>query len=110
MILLLKSADNKHGLFVHDNYVSGKTMFYDMEIDHVGKNIITACQDCNFRLYSIITGKNTKTFKGSICNKDGSIIKVIFTFFLIYIEQVIIFKFNLGDVEQYQIIRCNKLY
>jgi len=88
VILLLKLADNKEGTFVHDNYVTAKTMFYDMEIDIIGKHIITACQDRNFRLYNIVTGKNTKSFKGSIGDEEGSLIKVIFNSLLMNIKEV----------------------
>jgi len=83
---LLKLSDNKQGTFVHDTYVSGKTMLYDLEIDIKGKQIITACQDRNFRLYNILTGKNTKTFKGSVGDEEGSLIKVFFNFLLISIK------------------------
>lgn len=40
------------------------------------KHILTACQDRNIRVYSINSGKHTKTFKGSV-GEDGSLIKVL---------------------------------
>lgn len=68
-------AEKNQGCFIHDHYVSGKTTFYDMEIDPKQKHIMTACQDRNIRVYNI-SGKHTKTFKGSI-GDEGSLIKVI---------------------------------
>lgn len=62
--------------FVHDQYISGKTTFYDMEVGPKKKHILTACQDRNIRVYNT-TGKHTKTFKGSI-GDEGSLIKVSF--------------------------------
>lgn len=67
---------DKSHCFVHNHYISGKTTFYDMEIDLQQKHIMTACQDRNIRIYNTSSGKHTKTFKGSISD-DGSLIKVI---------------------------------
>ncbi|VVC42307.1 Hypothetical protein CINCED_3A022545 [Cinara cedri] len=66
---------NNHDAFVHDQYISGKTTFYDMEVGPKKKHILTACQDRNIRVYNI-AGKHTKTFKGSI-GDEGSLIKVV---------------------------------
>lgn len=55
-----------------------------MEIDPKQKHIMTACQDRNIRVYNTISGKHTKTFKGSI-GDEGSLIKVIIMFLFFYI-------------------------
>ncbi|XP_073989387.1 WD repeat domain 62 isoform X4 [Rhodnius prolixus] len=54
---------------------AGKTTLYDMEVDVSHKHVITACQDRNIRVYNVLTGKHSKTFKGSV-GEDGSLIKV----------------------------------
>lgn len=73
-------AVKNQGGFVHDHYVSGRTTFYDMEVDPRQKHIMTACQDRNIRVYNTTSGKHTKTFKGSV-GDEGSLIKVIINFF-----------------------------
>lgn len=77
-------ADKNPGSFVHDHYISGKTTFYDMEIDLKQKHIMTACQDRNIRVYNTTSGKQTKTFKGSV-GDEGSLIKVILIINVLYI-------------------------
>ncbi|XP_050529445.1 mitogen-activated protein kinase-binding protein 1 [Daktulosphaira vitifoliae] len=67
---------NHQNGFVHDHSVSGKTTFYDMEVDPKQKHIMTACQDRNIRVYNTTSGKHTKTFKGSV-GDEGSLIKVV---------------------------------
>jgi len=47
-----------------------------MEVDKTQKHVLTACQDRNVRVYSVHSGKHTKTFKGST-GDDGSLIKVV---------------------------------
>lgn len=76
---IFKLADKNQCSFVHDHYVSGKTTFYDMEVDPKQKHIMTACQDRNIRVYNTTSGKHTKTFKGSV-GDEGSLIKVKLTF------------------------------
>lgn len=71
----MKLPDENTSSFTHDHYISGKTTFYDMEIDPKQKHILIACQDRNIRVYNSY-GKHTKTFKGSI-GDEGSLIKVI---------------------------------
>ncbi|KAE9544023.1 hypothetical protein AGLY_001712 [Aphis glycines] len=71
-----ESGDKNQDSFVHDHYVSGKTTFYDMEVDPKQKHIMTACQDRNIRVYNTTSGKHTKTFKGSV-GDEGSLIKVV---------------------------------
>ncbi|KAK6634098.1 hypothetical protein RUM44_004706 [Polyplax serrata] len=61
--------------FLRDHNVAGKTTLYDMEIDCSQKHILTACQDRNIRVYNVISGKHSKTFKGSM-GEDGTLIKV----------------------------------
>ncbi|XP_039299176.1 mitogen-activated protein kinase-binding protein 1 [Nilaparvata lugens] len=63
------------GQFSRGHNAAGKTTLYDMEVDCMQKHILTACQDRNIRVYSINSGKHTKTFKGSV-GEDGSLIKV----------------------------------
>lgn len=46
-----------------------------MEVDSGQKHVLTACQDRNVRIYSVNTGKHTKSFKGST-GDDGTLIKV----------------------------------
>lgn len=57
-------------------FFPGKATLYDMEVDTGHKHVLTACQDRNVRVYSVHTGKHTKTFKGST-GDDGSLIKVV---------------------------------
>ncbi|XP_050438711.1 mitogen-activated protein kinase-binding protein 1 [Adelges cooleyi] len=71
-----EAADKNQGGFIHDHSVSGKTTFYDMEVDPKQKHIMTACQDRNIRVYNTTSGKHTKTFKGSV-GDEGSLIKVV---------------------------------
>lgn len=71
--------DNKRQGFIHNHYISGKTTFFDMDLDFEKKHIITACNDRNIRVYNISSGKHTKTFNGTISN-FGSLIKVIMKF------------------------------
>lgn len=54
---------------------AGKTTFYDMEIDHGHKHVLTVCQDRNVRIYSAGTGKQVRAFKGS-SGDEGTLIKV----------------------------------
>lgn len=61
--------------------MTGKTTLYDMEVDSGQKHVLTACQDRNVRVYNVVTGKHTKSFRGST-GDDGTLIKVG-VFFLI---------------------------
>ncbi|EFA05055.2 WD repeat-containing protein 62-like Protein [Tribolium castaneum] len=62
--------------FTRDHNATGKTTLYDMEVDAGQKHVLTACQDRNVRIYSVNTGKHTKSFKGST-GDDGTLIKVV---------------------------------
>ncbi|XP_074041740.1 WD repeat domain 62 isoform X2 [Leptinotarsa decemlineata] len=62
--------------FIRANNATGKTTLYDMEVDTGQKHVLTACQDRNVRIYSVNTGKHTKSFKGST-GDDGTLIKVV---------------------------------
>lgn len=46
-----------------------------MDVDTGQKHVLTACQDRNVRIYSVNTGKHTRSFRGS-AGDDGSLIKV----------------------------------
>ncbi|XP_063219935.1 mitogen-activated protein kinase-binding protein 1 isoform X2 [Bacillus rossius redtenbacheri] len=61
--------------FARGHIVACKTTLYDMEVDSSQKNILTACQDRNVRVYNINTGRQKKTFRGSV-SEDGSLIKL----------------------------------
>ncbi|XP_060533650.1 mitogen-activated protein kinase-binding protein 1 isoform X2 [Cylas formicarius] len=76
--LIFRSLGEVNGKvqFVRDHNATGKTTLYDMEVDTGQKHILTACQDRNVRIYSVNTGKHTKTFKGST-GDDGTLIKVV---------------------------------
>lgn len=63
-----------------------------MEVDPKQKYIMTACQDRNIRVYNTISGKHTKTFKGSV-GDEGSLIKVIKIFLCFIIKKCIILNF-----------------
>ncbi|XP_017782013.1 PREDICTED: WD repeat-containing protein 62 isoform X2 [Nicrophorus vespilloides] len=62
--------------FQRGHNATGKTTLYDMEVDAGQKHVLTACQDRNVRIYSVGTGKHTKSFKGST-GDDGTLIKVV---------------------------------
>ncbi|CAH1956634.1 unnamed protein product [Acanthoscelides obtectus] len=62
--------------FTRAHNATGKTTLYDMEVDTGQKHVLTACQDRNVRIYSVNTGKHTKSFKGST-GDDGTLIKVV---------------------------------
>ncbi|CAG9861239.1 unnamed protein product [Phyllotreta striolata] len=62
--------------FNRAHIATGKTTLYDMEVDAGQKHVLTACQDRNVRIYSVNTGKHTKSFKGST-GDDGTLIKVV---------------------------------
>lgn len=70
------SEVNNRPQFARDHNATGKTTLYDMEVDTGQKHVITACQDRNVRIYSVNTGKHTKSFKGST-GDDGTLIKVV---------------------------------
>ncbi|XP_068901374.1 mitogen-activated protein kinase-binding protein 1-like isoform X6 [Tenebrio molitor] len=76
--LIFRSLGDSGGKpqFSRDHNASGKTTLYDMEIDTGQKHVLTACQDRNVRIYSVNTGKHTKSFKGST-GDDGTLIKVV---------------------------------
>lgn len=61
--------------FSRMNHTAGKTTFFDMEVDHGHKHILTVCQDRNVRIYSASTGKQIRAFKGS-SGDEGTLIKV----------------------------------
>eukprot|EP00092_Neocalanus_flemingeri_P017101 GFUD01018496.1.p1 GENE.GFUD01018496.1~~GFUD01018496.1.p1 ORF type:complete len:1358 (+),score=414.33 GFUD01018496.1:48-4121(+) len=58
------------------NHIVGKTTLYDMEVDRAGKQILTACQDRNIRVYGVGEAKQTRVLRGS-ASEDGSLIKVV---------------------------------
>ncbi|KRT85576.1 WD40 domain-containing protein, partial [Oryctes borbonicus] len=72
----LGGTPNGNPQFVRGHNATGKTTLYDMEIDAGQKHVLTACQDRNVRIYSVSTGKHTKSFKGST-GDDGTLIKVV---------------------------------
>ena len=74
--LTLQGTAGQPVQFSRGHNVAGKTTLYDMEVDSGQKHVLTACQDRNIRVYSVSSGKHTKTFKGSV-GEDGSLIKVI---------------------------------
>ncbi|KAK0089384.1 hypothetical protein PV325_007542, partial [Microctonus aethiopoides] len=71
-----QKMQNSPPQFIRDHNAQGKTTLYDMEVDSGQKHVLTACQDRNIRVYSVATGKHSKTFKGSV-GEDGSLIKVV---------------------------------
>lgn len=76
--LIFRSLGELNGKpqFTRAHNATGKTTLYDMEVDTGQKHVLTACQDRNVRIYSVNTGKHTKSFKGST-GDDGTLIKVI---------------------------------
>ncbi|XP_044261628.1 mitogen-activated protein kinase-binding protein 1 isoform X1 [Tribolium madens] len=76
--LIFRSLSESGGKpqFARDHHATGKTTLYDMEVDAGQKHVLTACQDRNVRIYSVNTGKHTKSFKGST-GDDGTLIKVV---------------------------------
>ncbi|KAI4454792.1 wd repeat domain 62 isoform g [Holotrichia oblita] len=72
----LGGTPNGNPQFIRGHNATGKTTLYDMEIDAGQKHVLTACQDRNVRIYSVSTGKHTKSFKGST-GDDGTLIKVV---------------------------------
>ncbi|XP_071057236.1 WD repeat-containing protein 62 isoform X2 [Onthophagus taurus] len=71
----LGGTPNGSAQFTRGNNATGKATLYDMEVDSGQKHVITACQDRNVRVYSVATGKHTKSFKGST-GDEGTLIKV----------------------------------
>ncbi|XP_043910552.1 WD repeat-containing protein 62-like [Protopterus annectens] len=61
--------------FTRTHHVVGKTTLYDMDIDSAHKYAAVGCQDRNIRIYNVITGKQTKCFKGTV-GEDGTLLKV----------------------------------
>ncbi|CAH1118398.1 unnamed protein product [Phaedon cochleariae] len=76
--LIFRSLGEVNGKpqFNRTHNATGKTTLYDMEVDAGQKHVLTACQDRNVRVYSVNTGKHTKSFKGST-GDDGTLIKVV---------------------------------
>ncbi|KAJ8969563.1 hypothetical protein NQ314_001684 [Rhamnusium bicolor] len=76
--LIFRSLGELNGKpqFTRAHNATGKTTLYDMEVDTGQKHVLTACQDRNVRIYSVNTGKHTKSFKGST-GDDGTLIKVV---------------------------------
>lgn len=75
--LIFRTLGEQNGKpqFTRAHNATGKTTLYDMEVDTGQKHVLTACQDRNVRIYSVNTGKHTKSFKGST-GDDGTLIKV----------------------------------
>ncbi|XP_065343968.1 mitogen-activated protein kinase-binding protein 1 isoform X2 [Cloeon dipterum] len=63
-------------LFVRDHIIVGKTTLYDMEASFGDRQVVTACQDRNIRVFDVSTGKLNKSYKGSYA-EEGSLIKVV---------------------------------
>ncbi|KAF2353101.1 WD40 repeat [Trinorchestia longiramus] len=77
--IIFRSAtvtNNNEVAFNRGHNIAGKTTLYDMEVDYGQRHILTACQDRSIRVYSVNSGKQSKSFKGSI-GDDGSLIKVV---------------------------------
>uniref|UniRef100_T1IQM5 MABP1/WDR62 second WD40 domain-containing protein n=1 Tax=Strigamia maritima TaxID=126957 RepID=T1IQM5_STRMM len=75
--IIFRSAQFTPNLqFTRSHHIVVKTTPYDMDIDSNSKQIFTACQDRNVRVYNINTGKHSRTFKGSQSD-DGTLIKVV---------------------------------
>lgn len=70
-----------------------------MEVDFTQKHVLTACQDRNIRVYSVNSGKHTKTFKGSV-GEDGSLIKVLFKIFKTFFQLTFIKLFKIRFTSQ----------
>lgn len=87
--LTLQGTAGQPAQFSRGHNVAGKTTLYDMEVDSGQKHVLTACQDRNIRVYSVSSGKHTKTFKGSV-GEDGSLIKVtrMITYLMFITEKV----------------------
>jgi mitogen-activated protein kinase binding protein 1 len=62
-------------MFVRDHIIVGKTTLYDMEVSFGDRQVVTACQDRNIRIFDVSTGKLNKSYKGSYA-EEGSLIKV----------------------------------
>jgi mitogen-activated protein kinase binding protein 1 len=62
-------------MFIRDHIIVGKTTLYDMEVSFGDRQVVTACQDRNIRVYDVSTGKQSKSYKGSYA-EEGSLIKV----------------------------------
>ncbi|XP_055082252.1 WD repeat-containing protein 62-like isoform X2 [Periophthalmus magnuspinnatus] len=63
--------------FSRCHHVVEKSSLYDMDLDSTGTNAAFACQDRNIRVYSVDSGKLTKTLKGS-SSDEGALLKVTF--------------------------------
>ncbi|XP_059479943.1 mitogen-activated protein kinase-binding protein 1 [Neocloeon triangulifer] len=63
-------------IFVRDHIIVGKTTLYDMEVNLRDRQVVTACQDRNIRVFDVSTGKLSKSYKGSYA-EEGSLIKVV---------------------------------
>ncbi|CAL1277931.1 unnamed protein product [Larinioides sclopetarius] len=75
-IIFRKATFNPELSLLREHHVVGKTTLYDMEVDSQQKNILTACQDRNIRVYSVSNGKQNRCFRGSQ-GEDGTLIKVV---------------------------------
>ncbi|KAL3271989.1 hypothetical protein HHI36_022458 [Cryptolaemus montrouzieri] len=75
--IIFRSLGEVNGKMQFSRYqnATGKATLYDMEVDANQKHVLTACQDRNVRVFSVNSGKNTKSFKGSN-GDDGTLIKV----------------------------------
>lgn len=74
-IIFRTAQQNPDLQFVRTTNYVGKTTFYDMDIDISRKHAATACQDRNVRVYDVITGKQTKCYKGT-SGDDGTLVKI----------------------------------
>lgn len=74
-IIFRTAQQNPDLQFVRTTNYVGKTTFYDMDIDISRKHAATACQDRNVRIYDVITGKQTKCYKGT-SGDDGTLVKI----------------------------------
>ncbi|XP_035215773.1 mitogen-activated protein kinase-binding protein 1-like isoform X2 [Stegodyphus dumicola] len=75
-IIFRKAVFNPQLSLLREHHVVGKTTLYDMEVDIQQKHILTACQDRNIRVYSVMNGKHGRCFRGSQ-GEDGTLIKVV---------------------------------
>ncbi|XP_042907111.1 mitogen-activated protein kinase-binding protein 1 isoform X2 [Parasteatoda tepidariorum] len=75
-IIFRKATYNPQLSLLREHHVVGKTTLYDMEVDVQQRHILTACQDRNIRVYSVLNGKHVRCFRGSQ-GEDGTLIKVV---------------------------------
>lgn len=62
-------------IFSRSHHMVEKTTLYDMDLDQSRTHAVLACQDRNIRVYSVESGKLTKTLKGT-SSDEGALLKV----------------------------------